>query len=100
LKSVLATHIEISYLRRWAGCPVDFSQTEPSVASKVYGKLASIGVSIEAWEILNYLRGKTALTAEHFEMLQDAYMCDSSADRAAIRAKYDKRWRDRTGSHE
>ena len=79
---------QVEYFRMWVGCPEDFANTPDGVATQAYIKLSRHSVSIEAHKLLSYMRGRLAMPLKDFEAVQDVYMCDSSADREAVRNKY------------
>ncbi|MGX1126186.1 hypothetical protein AB7M23_002979 [Pseudomonas sp. HLS-6 TE3448] len=85
----VASEDQLELLRRWAGCPDEFANTDRDTAAAMYRTLFRLGVrNIEAWQILNYLRGELPLSSKHFDQIQDVFMCESSSDREAVRSKY------------
>lgn len=83
-----ASSEQVGLFRVWAMAPRDFENTPPQTASSVYGKLFPLGIYIEPWAILNYLKGKTPMPYDDFKKIEAAYMCESSADRDEVRRRY------------
>ena len=82
-----ATEQQVGLFRLWVNCPEDYSKTPPELASQAYLKLCRYPIYPEAHELLSYMRGAMPIPLRHFHAMQEIYMCESSADREAVRRK-------------
>lgn len=72
---LMASEKEVALFRAWANCPEDFENTPATTAGDLYRRFVGTGAGyIQAWQLLEYMRGETPMPLRAFKTIEEVYM--------------------------
>lgn len=75
VKLLMASAEEVELFRAWANCPDDFENTPATTAGALYRRFVGPGAGyIQAWQLLEYMRGATLMPLRAFKTIEEVYM--------------------------